>query len=112
MAQGSLDNLRSLEVSDYGTQPLPNSEEFDEAVGLLRKNPELGRAIRDKRLQRYSPMPPLIPPELPDGCTERTFAVGLLPIGQEPSDPRAARNSRSEYDRTGCSGNRPRLGSI
>ena len=92
VAEGSLDNLRSLEVSDYGTQPLPTSEEFDEAVGLLRKHPELGRAIRDKRLQPYPPMPPLIATELPDGRTERTVAVGLLPIGQEPSDPRAARH--------------------
>ena len=80
LATGGLDDIEgSMEVSEAGYQPLPNSEEFDEAVEILLEDEDLGPAIREERLVPYRPMPPLVEDELPDGRVERTLAVGLLP---------------------------------
>ena len=80
LATGSLDDVQgSMEISEAGYQPLPNREEFDEAVEILLEDESLGPAIREQRLVPYRPMPPLIEAELPDGRLERTLAVGLLP---------------------------------
>ena len=80
LATGSLDDIQgSMEVSEAGYQPLPNREEFDEAVEVLLEDDDLGPAIREQRLVPYRPMPPLVEAELPDGRVERTVAVGLLP---------------------------------
>jgi len=80
LATGSLDNIHgSMEVSEAGYQPIPNRDEFDEAVEILLEDEDLGPAIREQRLVPYRPMPPLIEAELPDGRLERTLAVGLLP---------------------------------
>ncbi|MBA3528651.1 MAG: hypothetical protein H0T91_04960 [Propionibacteriaceae bacterium] len=80
LATGGLDDIRgSMEVSEAGHQPLPNREEFDEAVEVLLEDGDLGPAIRGRRLAPYRPMPPLVETELPDGRAERTLAVGLLP---------------------------------
>jgi Copper amine oxidase, enzyme domain len=80
LATGSLDDIQgTMEVSEAGYQPLPNREEFDEAVEILLEDEDLGPAIREQRLVPYRPMPPLIEAELPDGRMERTVAVGLLP---------------------------------
>src|SRR5215204_1276995 len=73
------DILGSTEVSEAGHQPLPNREEFDEAVEILLQDEDLGPAIREQRLVPYRPMPPLVEVELPDGRMQRTLAVGLLP---------------------------------
>jgi hypothetical protein len=81
---GRLDDTReSIEVSEAGYQPLPNKEEFDEAVEILREDYDLGPAVRTQRFLPYRPMPPLIDSELPDGRVERTVAVGLLPQSDE-----------------------------
>jgi hypothetical protein len=80
LVTGRLDDIQgSMEVSEAGHQPLPNREEFDEAVEILLEDEDLGPAIRDERIVPYRPMPPLIEAELPDGRVERTVAVGLLP---------------------------------
>jgi hypothetical protein len=81
VAAGRLDDRESVEVSQAGYQPLPTSEEFDEAVEILLEDEDLGPKIRDQRLVPYAPMPPLIDAELPDGRVERTIAVGLMPQG-------------------------------
>ena len=74
----SLDDVRgSLEVLERGHQPLPNRDEFDEAVEVLLE--DLGPDIRVGRLEPYRPMPPLVEAEGPDGRVERTLAVGLIP---------------------------------
>jgi Copper amine oxidase, enzyme domain len=84
LATGNLDDIRgSMELSEAGHQPLPNREEFDEAVEILLEDEDLGPAIREQRLVPYPPMPPLIEAELPDGRLERTLAVGLLPRERE-----------------------------
>jgi hypothetical protein len=47
LATGSLDDIQgSMEVSEAGYQPLPNREEFDEAVEILLEDENLGPAIR------------------------------------------------------------------
>jgi hypothetical protein len=80
LATGRLDDIQeSMELSEAGYQPLPNREEFDEAVEILLEDDDLGPAIREQRIVPYRPMPPLIESELPDGRVERTLGVGLLP---------------------------------
>src|SRR5215210_1482519 len=84
LATGRLGDIQgSTEVSEAGYQPLPNREEFDEAVEILLEDEDLGPAIREQGLVPYRPMPPLVEAELPDGRVERTLAVGLLPQGDE-----------------------------
>jgi len=78
-AIGSLPRAASLEVIESGLQPRPSEEEFEAAVEAVQADPDLGPAVRDGRLIPYQAMPPLVDRELPDGTTERTLAVGLLP---------------------------------
>ncbi len=79
LATGSFPKPTTLEVTESGLQPRPSQEEFDEAVSIVRKDPEIGNALREDRLRPYRPMPPLVGEELPDGRVDRTVAVGLLP---------------------------------
>jgi len=84
LTTGRLDEPRgSIEVSEAGYQPLPNKEEFDEAVEILGEHHDLGPDVRTQRFLAYRPMPPLVDSELPDGRVERTVAVGLLPQSSE-----------------------------
>jgi hypothetical protein len=76
---GRMAQPRKVEVIDSASQPLPTRDEFDEAVQILTQDTHLGPDIREQRLQAYPPMPPLLGEQLPDGRTERTVAVGLLP---------------------------------
>jgi hypothetical protein len=78
-ATGSLPKPTTLEVTESGLQPRPSEEEFQEAVGIVRKSPEFSDALGKQSLRPYRPMPPLVGEELPDGRVERTVAVGLLP---------------------------------
>jgi hypothetical protein len=80
---GSLTQSRKLEITESGMQTLPTREEFEEAVAILERDRELGTKVREKRLQVYPPMPPLLGQQLPDGRTERIIAVGLLPTERE-----------------------------
>jgi hypothetical protein len=84
LATGRVEDVQgSMEVSEAGHQPLPNGEEFDDAVEILLDDEELGPAIREQRLVPYRPMPPLVETELPGGRVERTLAVGLLSQSDE-----------------------------
>lgn len=80
LVDGDLDQPRRVKVSESGIQPLPSYEEFEEAVKLLMKDPDLGPAIREKQVQPYRPMPPIIDVESAHGRMERTVGVGLLPV--------------------------------
>jgi len=79
LVEGLLGALDAVEVRESGLQPIPNDEEFSEAVQLIAQDEELGRLLRERRLQPYPPMPPLIDEELLDGTGERVLAVGLMP---------------------------------
>jgi hypothetical protein len=76
---GSLRKAARLEVIESGLQPWPSEDEFQDAVSIIKRNGELGNALREQRLRPYRPMPPLVAEELPDGRVERILAVGLLP---------------------------------
>lgn len=78
LAEGRFGDER-VEVSESAVQPLPTSEEFEAALGILSEDPELGSLTREDAVLVYRPMPPVVEVELPDGRIERTVAVGLLP---------------------------------
>ncbi|MEP6913182.1 MAG: hypothetical protein ABI923_10535 [bacterium] len=80
---GDLDQPKRVRISESGTQPLPAYEEFEEAVKLLVKDETFGPTLRENQLRPYRPMPPLIDVQSPHGRTERTIAVGLLPVRSE-----------------------------
>ncbi len=82
VVEGPLDSRGRLDVTESGHQPLPTTDEFDAAVRLLAKDPDLGPALRAKRLRPYPPMPPLLDADDDAGRPERTLAVGLLPAGR------------------------------
>jgi len=83
LIDGRLAQPRKVEITESASQPLPTSEEFKEAVEILARDKQLGLGIREQRLQPYRPMPPLLGEQLPDGRTERTISVGLLPTKGE-----------------------------
>jgi len=83
VAEGHLNNLKEFTVAEFSSQPLPNREEFEAAVKILQKDKEFGPLISTQRIQPYTPMPPLIEVELPDGRVERTLAVGLFSKGAQ-----------------------------
>lgn len=68
----------SVEIRNVVTSPLPSEEEFEAAVGTIRRDRTLRAALANGELRAYRPMPPTIDVDLPDGRTDRTVAVGLL----------------------------------
>ena len=85
-AVGRLNDPENLEITESAVQPIPNDVEFEAAVRHLSQDPQLGPALREKRLQPYAPMPPLLSRDLHDGRRERIIAVGLLPSEPETRD--------------------------
>jgi hypothetical protein len=81
-ARGAIANLDrgapdQIEVCILGHQPLPSRDEFAAAVEIVRHDRELRAQIDDGLLQTYTPMPPLVDIERPDGRRERVVTVGL-----------------------------------
>src|SRR5919112_5811353 len=85
LTTGSLRDIQgSMEVSESGHQPLPTSEEFEEAVEILHEDPDLGPALNEQSVEPQPAMPPLLTePTRPDGRIERTLAVLLLSRSEE-----------------------------
>jgi hypothetical protein len=81
-ADAPLDDTARVTVAESADQPLPTREEFEAAVGILAEHRQLGRFVREGRVQPYEAMPPLVLNELPDGTVERVVTVGLLPQGR------------------------------
>ncbi len=88
LVTGSLDDIQgSMEVSDSIQQPLPTREEFEEAVEILRADPDLGPAISERRVEPQPAMPPLLTEATrPDGLIDRTLSVLLLSRSDEASN--------------------------
>jgi hypothetical protein len=77
--RGQLNEKVPKEILDSKHQPLPNSNEFNDAVKILvEKRAEVGKDIKMNKLRTYRPMPPLIMEENEVGEIERTISVGLL----------------------------------
>ena len=86
------------EILESREQPLPNREEFEDAIKILEeREPDIGNAIRNNILRAYRPMPPLINEEKPDGSIERTLAVGLLPKFDANSSSSSSSSSTLQY---------------
>ena len=79
IVNASVDGRGSPQVAESGEQPPPTRDEFDEAVRLLGKDPDLGPELRAEHVRPYPPMPPLVEAEGDTARAERTIAVGLLP---------------------------------
>ena len=91
--KGKLGQPNPTEITESKQQPLPNNEEFEEAVRILcQKEPSVSEAIRNKILKPYRPMPPLYIKATPDGDVERTLCVGLKPTD---ADNTSSSNGRS-----------------
>ena len=80
ICSGRLDGV-DLEISTLIDQPDSDSEEFDAAVAIVARDPELGQGLRNGGLSPYRPMPPLVFGDSPVGKVNRTVAVGLMPKG-------------------------------
>jgi hypothetical protein len=85
LVSGRLDNIQaSVEVSDSIQQPLPTREEFEEAVEILRADPDLGPAISEQKVEPQPSMPPLLTEATrQDGRIDRTLSVLLLSRSDE-----------------------------
>ena len=80
-AEGGMDDLRGLTVTELAAAPQPSQEEFDEAVELVRGDETIGAAVRDGGRVPYQPIPAVHVEQLPDGGIQRRIAVGLIPRG-------------------------------
>jgi hypothetical protein len=65
--------------TESAQQPLPDWDEFQAAVEVLRGDALIGPALKSGALQPYRPMPPMAEEASPSGRTERSIRVGLLP---------------------------------
>lgn len=81
IAEGSFDKPGAIEVSFSLAQPPPSEEEFAAAKYILSRDSKIGPALRDKSLQTYHPMPPVLYPANETSRVERTIMVGLAPNG-------------------------------
>jgi Copper amine oxidase, enzyme domain len=90
LADGSIDDLRRLTLTESAIPPPPSAAEYAAAVNLVRRDKTLGAAVAAGRLEPYQPIPALHLEELPDGRIRRRIAVGLLPRDPEASPTVAA----------------------
>jgi hypothetical protein len=80
-ATGSAGAPEELQVEEYGRQPLPNREEFRQAVQLLSEDASWRDGLGDQAVTPIPHVPPVIALEQPDGRTRRTIGVALVPPG-------------------------------
>lgn len=82
LIEGHLDDSSIIRISESTINPLPNDEEFQEAIEILLRSPEFGEALRNGDLRPFRPMPPLLGEERRTGLVERTLGVGLAPTNK------------------------------
>jgi hypothetical protein len=80
IVEGQLGEDEPTSVTESVFQPLPDWDELQAAVQILREHEDFGPAIARQELQPYRPMPPFNQDPLPDGRIERTLMVGLVPV--------------------------------
>ena len=73
-AEGDFAGNQEITAREISYQPIPNDEEFAEAVGVLQGNKNFGEMLKDETLNAYRPMPPVT---VLDGTKERLINVGL-----------------------------------
>lgn len=89
IALGSFEKPGALQVSASSYQPLPNPEEFEAALRIIESDPQLGFALREKKVSAYPPMPPLYFAPAGPGRAARAINVGLKAV--TANDPVLAR---------------------
>jgi len=74
----------ALSIISSGSQPLPTSDEWEEAVEILRRDETFGRWLVCEQLVPYRAMPALVQEAGVTGEVQRTLTVGLLPTANTP----------------------------
>ena len=68
----------AIDISESAFQPVPNDEEFQEAVNIfLEKDERINKGFKEKLIRLYKPMPPTIDVPLPNGEIIRTLSLGI-----------------------------------
>jgi hypothetical protein len=81
---GAMDGIAAARVTESNFQPLPNDEEFDEALRILSYDDHFGPLLKDRTLGAFRPMPPVLQPLDDRTRVERTINVGLSLIAAGP----------------------------
>jgi len=74
VAEGDFAAKETFRVREEFYQPVPNDEEFDEAVAILLKDGRFSGALKNDSSKAFRPMPPTT---VLDGTTERLVNIGL-----------------------------------
>lgn len=74
VAEGDFAGSETISVSRAFYQPLPNDEEFNEAVQILQRDKNFSGQLRNETVKAFRPMPPTT---VLDGTTERLVNIGL-----------------------------------
>lgn len=72
------DKPKIVDIEESNLQPLPNNEEFQEALQIFNQNKKNIDSLTNEQIQIYPPMPPLLTIVLPDGTIQRTINLGLI----------------------------------
>ncbi|MCP9494412.1 MAG: hypothetical protein MSG64_08160 [Pyrinomonadaceae bacterium MAG19_C2-C3] len=64
-------------LTELDYQPLPNDEEFQDAVSVIARTPEFAAGFTSNQLTPYAPMPPVLEYKAGETPVERTLFVGL-----------------------------------
>ncbi|MGI8638722.1 MAG: hypothetical protein ACR2MG_02050 [Pyrinomonadaceae bacterium] len=77
-AVGDFAGVEAITIHEEFYQPLPNDEEFAEAVRVLKQTEGFGSLLKNETLKTFQPMPPVT---ILDGTKERLVNVGLNTFG-------------------------------
>jgi len=84
VAVGDFAGKQPITVTDAAFQPIPSSEEFEEAVRIVSEDARFGTMLKTLQLKTFRPMPDVT---ILDGTIERLVNVGL-----HAEDPTTGRN--------------------
>jgi hypothetical protein len=73
-AEGAFNNQEAIVVREASFQPIPNDEEFEEAVRIVQTDARFAGALRNQTLTAFRPMPDV---SVLSGTLERLVNVGL-----------------------------------
>jgi negative regulator of replication initiation len=74
VAEGAFNNQEPVTVREAAFQPIPNDEEFEEAVRIIQTDARFAVALRNQTLKAFRPMPDV---SVLSGTIERLVNVGL-----------------------------------
>jgi hypothetical protein len=74
VAEGNFDGSSPITTREENYQPVPNDEEFEEAVRVLQDEPAFSGLIKNQSLKTFRPMPDVT---VLEGTNERLVNVGL-----------------------------------